>query len=150
MCWTRTIRSWRDSSRGIVEVTDGVRLKRYLVRGALAVSLLIWAVSAALVVGPVVVGRARPWEGSLAFLLVFDGVAGLHLVVVGLVRHRYRLIVASLLGIGMLQAGAYRVVGAVSSGVELQAARIRAKSAATAMSVPVFSVIYRLSVGAAG
>jgi len=42
------------------------------------------------------------------------------------------------------------VVGAVSSGVELQAARIRAKSAATAMSVPVFSVISRLSVGAAG
>ncbi len=60
-----------------------MRLKRYLVRGALAVSLLIWAVSAALVVGAVVVGRARPWEGSLAFLLVLAGVVGLHLVAGG-------------------------------------------------------------------
>ena len=58
-------------------------MKRYVGRALYVVSALVWAVSAALVAGGVMVGRARPWEGSVVFLLVFGGVVLVHLVVVG-------------------------------------------------------------------
>ncbi len=91
-----------------IQVTGGARLKRYLVRGVFAVSSLVWALSAALVAGAVVGGRARPWEGSLAFLLVFAGVAGPHLVAMGLARKRavsgglLRLLIAGLAALALV------------------------------------------------
>ena len=94
------------SGESSIEVTDNPRLKTIVRAGLWAAGALIWAAAAALVAAAVVVGRARPWEGSLAYLLVFAGVALLHLVAIGRRRRRavsgrYRPAAAVLVVVGL-------------------------------------------------